>query len=92
VFSFDPLVIAAKTYSPVWYKVMSKVTACHPGRGALSLHWHRTGTGDDRDCVQGSPAGDPTLSLESQNGVIRGAQAAIGNGFFTSREADDRGS
>jgi hypothetical protein len=77
-----PRVIAAKTYSPIWYRVMSKITTAIPGAAlypsidreqALAMvdiasSVHRLIT--------------PALPMELKSGVIRGAQAAIGNGFF----------
>ena len=77
-----PPVIAAKTYSPIWYKVMSKIAAAIPGAMLypsidkaqqpamveIASRVHRLVT--------------PALPMESRSGVIRGAQAAIGNGFF----------
>jgi hypothetical protein len=77
-----PPVIAAKTYSPIWYKVMSRITAAIPG----AVLYPRLGTEQDAAMIAIASRVrrlvTPALAMESQTGVIRGAQAAIGNGFF----------
>jgi hypothetical protein len=77
-----PPVIAAKTYTPIWYKVMSKITASIPG----AVLYPSIGTRQMPALIEMASRVHrqvtPTLPIELQIGVIRGAQAAIGRDFF----------
>jgi hypothetical protein len=77
-----PEVIAAKTYSPLWYKVMSRLAGSIPG---ASLY-PRLGLPQDAALtalatrVHRQVA--PTLEMLTGSGVILGAQAVVGPDFF----------
>jgi hypothetical protein len=77
-----PRVIAAKTFSPIWYKVMSKITASIPG----AILYPAIGAEQMPDMIEMAEKVHrqvtPTLAMEFDVGIIRGAQAAIGRDFF----------
>lgn len=78
-----PRAIAAKTYSPLWYKVMQRLTEAFAG---ARLYPVLNGTGQDADMVelarQVHRQLTPTLTMRADLGVILGAQAVVGPDFF----------
>jgi hypothetical protein len=77
-----PQAITAKTFSPLWYKVMSKITASIPGAALYPV----IGTEQPPDLVKIAAEVHrqvtPTLPMEFDVGVVRGAQAVVGPDFF----------
>ena len=77
-----PQVIAAKTFSPLWYKVMSKIAASIPGAALYPV----VGTEQAPELVKMAAKVHrqvtPTLPMEFDVGVVRGAQAVVGPDFF----------
>jgi hypothetical protein len=78
-----PPAIAAKTYSPLWYKVMQRLTAAFAG---ARLYPVLNGIGQEPDMVelarQVHRQLTPTLTMRTDVGVILGAQAVVGPDFF----------